>query len=99
MEEKQLMINCQRPLVIYESMDIEFTRLDIAAPSVEFTGATMDIEGKRGIVKLNFKFTENGEEVGHGTKRMIATGLKAYDQASIDDLVERFVALKTAYNN
>lgn len=99
MEEKQLMINCQRPLVIYESMDIEFTRLDIVKPSVEFTGATMDIEGKRGLVKLNFKFTENGEEVGHGTKRMIATGLKTYDQEAIDDLVERFTALKTAYNN
>ena len=29
MEEKQMMINAQRPLVIYESMDIEFCRLDV----------------------------------------------------------------------
>lgn len=99
MEEKQLMINCQRPLVIYQSMELEFTRLDLTAPKVEFTGATMDIEGKRGLVKLNFKFTENGEEVGHGTKRMIATGLKAYDQTAIDGLVEQSKALKNAYNS
>ena len=90
MEEKQLMINCQRPLVIYESMEVEFTRLDLSHPEVEFSGATFDVEGKRGIVTLNFDFKEDGEVVGKGVKRMVASGLKPYDQASVDDLVNRF---------
>ena len=90
MEEKQMMINCQRPLVIYESMDVEFTRLDITAPEVIFSGATFDVEGKRGIVTLNFDFKQDDEIVGKGLKRMVASGLKPYSQEDIDDLVNRF---------
>jgi hypothetical protein len=97
MEEKQLMINPARPLVIYESMELEFTRLDLSNPEVEFTGATMDIEGKRGVVSLNFTFTEDGIEVGHGIKRMIATGLKPYEHEAMDELVNKFNQRKEQY--
>ncbi|WGV99184.1 DUF3581 domain-containing protein [Vibrio sp. YMD68] len=90
MEEQQMMINCQRPLVIYESMEVEFDRLDLTHPEVEFTGATFDVDGKRGVVTLNFAFKEDGIVVGKGVKRMLASGLKPYDQDSVDDLVNRF---------
>lgn len=90
MEEQQMMINCQRPLVIYESMEVEFSRLDLTHPEVEFTGATFDVDGKRGVVTMNFAFKEEGEVVGHGIKRMVASGLKPYDQEAVDDLVNRF---------
>ncbi|GAB2661522.1 DUF3581 domain-containing protein [Vibrio panuliri] len=90
MEEKQMMINCQRPLVIYESMEVEFTRLDLTSPEVTFAGATFDVDGKRGVVTLNFDFIQDGEVVGKGIKRMVASGLKPYSQEDIDDLVNRF---------
>ncbi|MGF1722291.1 DUF3581 domain-containing protein [Vibrio kyushuensis] len=90
MEEKQMMINCQRPLVIYESMEVEFDRLDLTHPEVDYTGATFDVDGKRGIVTLNFDFKEDGVVVGKGVKRMVASGLKPYVQESVDDLVNRF---------
>ena len=90
MQEQQMMINCQRPLVIYESMEVEFARIDLKHPEVEFTGATFDVEGKRGLVTLNFSFTEDGEVVGKGMKRMVATGLKPYSDEAVADLVERF---------
>ena len=97
MEEKQMMINCQRPLVIYESMEVEFSRLDLTHPEVEFTNATFDVEGKRGIVTLNFTFKESGVLVGKGLKRMVASGLKPYDKEAVDDLVERFNSRKEAF--
>lgn len=97
MQEKQMMINCQRPLVIYESMEVEFSRLDLTHPEVEFSGATFDIEGKRGIVTLNFNFKEDGIVIGKGVKRMVASGLKPYSEEAIDDLVERFNARKDAF--
>jgi hypothetical protein len=90
MEQEQMMINCQRPLVIYESMEVEFDHLDLQHPEVEFTGATFDVEGKRGVVTLNFAFKENGDVVGKGVKRMVASGLKPYDTDAVDDLVARF---------
>ncbi len=97
MEEKQMMINCQRPLVIYESMEVEFSRLDLTAPEVEFSCATFDVDGKRGLVTLNFDFIEQGEVVGKGIKRMVASGLKPYNQADIDDLVNRFNERKEGF--
>ncbi|BCK06531.1 hypothetical protein VCSRO17_1099 [Vibrio cholerae] len=97
MEEQQMMINCQRPLVIYESMEVEFTRLDLTHPEVEFAGATFDVDGKRGLVTLNFVFKDEGQVVGKGLKRMVASGLKPYDQAEIDDLVNRFNERKEAF--
>ncbi|MGR5501317.1 DUF3581 domain-containing protein [Vibrio sp. DNB22_10_4] len=90
MEQEQMMINCQRPLVIYESMEVEFDRLDLQHPEVEFTGATFDVEGKRGVVTLNFAFKEDGDVVGKGVKRLVASGLKPYDTNAVDDLVARF---------
>lgn len=97
MKEKQMMINCQRPLVIYESMEIEFDRLDITHPEVEFTGATFDVEGKRGLVTLNFDFKEDGIVVGKGVKRMVASGLRPYIQEDVDALVERFFECKNSF--
>lgn len=90
MESKQMMINPSRPLVIYESMELDFTRLDLTAPTVELTDSEIDVDGKRGSVTLKFCFKENGEVVGTGRKRMVMSGLKPYCQNDIDDLVNRF---------
>lgn len=90
MESKQIMINPTRPLVIYESMELDFERLDISSPTVELTGSDIDVDGKRGSVTLKFCFKENGEIVGTGRKRMVMSGLKPYCQNDIDDLVNRF---------
>ncbi|TOM77631.1 DUF3581 family protein, partial [Vibrio parahaemolyticus] len=46
---------------------------------------------------LNFAFKEDGQEVGTGKKRMVATGLKPYNQEAVDDLVERFNARKKTF--
>ncbi|TOH85620.1 DUF3581 family protein, partial [Vibrio parahaemolyticus] len=79
------------------SMEVEFSRLELKHPEVDFTGATFDVEGKRGVVTLNFAFKEDGQEVGTGKKRMVATGLKPYNQESVEDLVERFNTRKEAF--
>ncbi|WP_341662179.1 DUF3581 domain-containing protein [Vibrio sp.] len=97
MQEQKMMINCQRPLVIYESMEVEFSRLDISNPEVEFNGATFDVEGKRGVVTLNFDFKQETDVVGKGIKRMVASGLKEYNQDDIDGLVSRFNERKKAF--
>ncbi|PJC87790.1 DUF3581 domain-containing protein [Vibrio sp. HA2012] len=97
MEEQQVMINGQRPLVIYESMEIEFERLDMTHPEIEYTGSTFDVEGKRGVVTMNFAFKENDLVIGSGKKRMIASGLKPYDQDTVDALVCLFHERKNAF--
>lgn len=90
MEQQQVMINCDRPLVIYESMEVEFNRIDLKHPDVEYIGSTFDVEGKRGLVTVNFNFVEDGEIVGKGLKRLVASGLKPYSSEGIDELVNHF---------
>jgi len=97
MQQQQTMINCQRPLVIYESMEITFKHLDLTHPEVEFSGATFDVEGKRGMVTLNFDFKEDGILVGKGEKHMVASGLRPYEQNEIDDLIHRFSERKKTF--
>lgn len=98
MKSKDIMINPTRPLVIYECMELDFTRLDLRAPTVELTDSIIEVEGKRGSVTLHFCFKENGEIVGTGSKRMLMSGLKPYCQDGIDDLVSRFNERKDKFN-
>jgi len=97
MSENNVMINPDRPLVIYESMVIEMDRLDISAPELELTNATLDVNGKRGNACIEFSVKAQGETVGHGNKTMVLSGLREYDQASIDALVNNYAAHKQAY--
>jgi len=97
MNENNVMINPDRPLVIYESMVIEMDRLDISAPELELTNASLDVKGKRGNASIEFSVKAQGETVGHGNKTMVLSGLREYDQASIDTLVNNYATHKNAY--
>ncbi|MGX9415926.1 DUF3581 domain-containing protein [Vibrio sp. RC27] len=90
MEEQQVMINCDRPLVIYESMEVEFDRLDLKHPEVDYTGSKFEVTGKRGVVTMNFDFKEDGVVIGKGLKRLVVSGLKPYCSDAVDDLVDHF---------
>jgi hypothetical protein len=90
MAEHNAMINIDRPLVIYESMSIDLEKDLIHDPELEFAGAGMDVEGKRGNATLNFKFLEGGRLVGTGEKRMVLSGLRDYDAEMMDRMVELY---------
>lgn len=89
MAEKNVMINIDRPLVIYESMSIDLEKDLIHDPELVFAGASMDVEGKRGNATLNFRFLEDNLEVGTGEKRMVLSGLREYEA----EMMGRMVAL------
>ncbi|WP_413284403.1 DUF3581 domain-containing protein [Vibrio sp. MA40-2] len=97
MEQKNVMINCQRPLVIYESMEVEFDRFDLHHPDVEISETNFEVEGKRGVVTLNFVFKEDGVIVGKGVKRLVTSGLRPYDKTAVDNLVTHFYTCKDAF--
>jgi len=99
MQEKGVMINPDRPLVIYESMVIDLDRLDISAPELAFRDAELDVQGKRGTITLRFELTYDGKVVGKGVKKMVLSGLRDYDQQKIDEMVSNFNGEKAAYQN
>lgn len=91
MAEKQVMINVDRPLVIYESMTIDLTHEEkMRAPTLEFSGATLEVDGKRGNATLLFTFFEGGESVGSGEKKMVLSGLRPYDAETMRHMVHLY---------
>lgn len=89
-QQHNVMINPARPLVIYESMSIDLDNLDFTAPQLEVTESSLDVQGKRGNVTLAFCLRANGQVVGRGEKKMVLSGLREFDQAAVDGVVEYY---------
>ena len=83
---ENVMINPDRPVVMYDSMSIDLDRLDIGTVSLEIDRSTVSINGKRGEVRLAFNLLESGSIVGRGRKRMILSGLRPYEKQAMDDI-------------
>jgi len=88
--EKNVMINPDRPMVIYASMTIDLETLDIQRPRLERDWNRVEISGKRGSVDLAFNLVEEGVVVGRGSKHMLLSGLRDYDERASADAVARY---------
>ncbi len=97
MAQRGVMINPGRPLIMYQSMAIHLERLEIREPNLEYRGATLDVQGKKGMVRLDFRFLDGGREVGHGSKHMALRGLQTYQEAAMQQVVDNYICYKTAY--
>ena len=95
MQQHNVMINTARPLVMYQSMSLSLDRLDISAPKVEFLDAQMEVDGKRGNVSLQFSINDGETVVGRGEKKLVLSGLRAFDQQAMDQLILDYEARKT----
>ena len=91
MAEKNVMINPQRPLVIYESMSLQFETLELQQPSVELAGTSLEVDGKRGNAEFKFNLVDGGKIVGTGVKTLILSGLREYQQEAIDLMVATYL--------
>lgn len=95
--EQGVMINPERPLVMYESMTLHFDTLDFESPSLALSNAVLDVDGKRGDVRLEFTVTSGDTPVGRGYKKLVIGGLKPYDEAAMAAVVAQYEANKRAY--
>lgn len=88
--EKGVMINADRPMVIYASMIIDLDRLDIERPVLERDYNRLEIDGKRGSVEFAFNLCDGGAVVGRGRKHMLLSGLREYDEQKSLDAIARY---------
>lgn len=99
MKENNVMINTERPLVIYDHMRISLDTLDIESVDLNLTEKVFRLYGKRGDVALNFDLCCNGNTIGKGQKKMVLSGLREYDQDKIDELIQVYSDRKQHYLN
>jgi hypothetical protein len=99
MKENNVMINTERPLIIYDHMRISLDTLDIDSVELSLNDSIFRLYGKRGDVALNYDLCCNGEQIGKGQKKMVLSGLREYDQDSIDELTDLYNGHKNRYAN
>jgi hypothetical protein len=99
MHKYNVMINTERPLVIYDHMRISLDTLNVDEVELALADSNLRLYGKRGDVALNYDLCCNGEQVGKGQKKMVMSGLREYDQVKIDELVEIYGTRKDKYLN
>jgi len=99
MADNGVMINPQRPLIIYESMEIDLLRLDIHNPELVLSDSSLDVNGKRGKVSLNFSIMDAGQIVGSGKKKMVLSGLRPYDQEQMRQVVDEYDDRKQTFTS
>jgi hypothetical protein len=97
MAEHGLMVNPERPLIIYESMSIELDSLDFDKPRLELSDARLDIQGKRGDAHLRFAVKCGDRVMGHGAKSMVLSGLRPFRPDEIETLVNDYMKRKNSF--
>ena len=99
LQEQQVMINPDRPMVMYESMLIDLARLDASDLSLELDrdNTRLQVSGKRGNVCLAFNLRDNGELIGRGEKHMLVSGLLPFVQERVDYIGGQYNLWKQQY--
>ncbi len=94
MEREGVMFNPDRPMIMYQSMSLSLDSLDAPEPQLELEEASLQPEGKRGNVTLDYRIVSNGDTVGMVTKKLVLSGLRDYDAGAMNAVVEEFYQLK-----
>lgn len=97
MKQHNVMINPERPMVIYESMAFEFDNLEVSKPTLKLSNTSLEVVGKRGTVRIEFDVLDGETKVGSGYKTMVLSGLREYDQDKVDGLIDLYETSKSSY--
>ena len=91
MEKENVMVNPDRPLIVYESMEIQLDHVEFSGLNLELYQTGIDVQGKRAKACLQFELVSDGRKIGCGKKNMILSGLKPYEKDIMEKLVEQYV--------
>lgn len=99
MSENNVMINPDRPLVMYDSMCLSLDTLDIDHVKLELENSELNFSGKRGDIVLNYIITSDGNPVGRGQKKMLLSGLREYDAEKMQQVVSYYDQRRENYTH
>ncbi|NMH65918.1 DUF3581 domain-containing protein [Shewanella salipaludis] len=97
MKQHQVMINPDRPLVIYESMSFDLTTLDFVDVSLSLVDQELKIDGKRGDVTLTFELHSGDTLVGTGVKTLVMSGLRPYEEDKAQQMCAQYESYRDAF--
>lgn len=97
MARHHVMINTDRPFVVYESMSFELQHMDFTNPELEASETSLDINGKRGDARIYFRIKADNRTVGSGFKKLVISGMREYNHQTIQQFTDNYLARISAY--
>ncbi|MGX5202536.1 DUF3581 family protein [Aliikangiella sp. IMCC44632] len=97
MKQEGVMVNAEKPMVIYDQMKLTLDSFSDDKPSVELERCQFDVNGKRGLVSMFFDICAAGKVIGKGEKQIIMSGLRPFEQAGVDLLVQNYEESKAKF--
>lgn len=98
MKEHGVMFNPSRPLVMYNSMSFEFSRVDFNdRMQLKLANSSLDVEPKRANSFLHFDLFDGEKLAGKGIKKLVIAGLKPYDHEVITEFAKGYEARRDAF--
>ena len=98
MEKKGVMFNPDRPLVIYDSMGFELQGLEADGLDLDLVDATMEVAGKRAESVLDFAIRAGDWQLGRGSKKLLVSGLREYNEERLQQFISEFTRRMEAYH-
>jgi len=92
MQEKDVMINPARPLVIYQNMSLTLKHLTFSDLELTLENTELETNGKRGTATLHFSLNSGGELLGTGLKTLLLSGLRPFNKEQMDKLYADYLA-------
>lgn len=97
MAKHNVMINTERPLVIYDNMSFKLEHTEFSDAKLIASDTTLEINGKRGDADLHFEIASDEKVIGHGKKKLIISGMREYDHDTINAFTENYLARMADY--
>jgi hypothetical protein len=97
MQQHRVMINPNRPLVIYQSMALNFESLEFEKLQISLAETQLEIDGKRGNATLNFSMKNQGEVIGSGHKCLVLSGLREYQDSAIENMCDDYMGRRDRF--
>ncbi len=97
LEQENVMFNLSRPLVIYESMTLNFDHLDFNQASVEMLDPKIEVDGKRATAFLHFQMKADDKIVGKGFKKLAISVPSSYETEPMQAFVDEYLNRKHTY--
>jgi len=98
MKKNNVMINVERPLIIYKSMSFNINETDIEQINIELIDSSLEVNGKRGNACFTFSLSNDGKIIGKGKKNLILSGLREFNEEKINNLTKAYLEKKKNFN-
>lgn len=97
MREHDVMINPARPMVMYRRMSLSLDVCGGSDISLAYTGAQFEANAKKGEASLFFDIKAGKDTIGTGMKNMLLSGLRPFDQESIEGVISEYDGWRTKW--